>query len=142
MKKLIVLLCLLPVMAIAAGPYIITGVVHTTQIAIACDRMYASSNSITAWLPCQLRDFTIATDPERTDQIIYVGWVTNTIRDVHTETTNGVSWAVTNTFLPTTWKIKDGTLSMSIELGSPTRMIYLTGGATNTGYSIIGKESM
>lgn len=142
MKKLIIgLLLIVPLLVTAAGPYTITGVVHTTQITIACGMKYASSNSITGWLPAELRDLTIATDPRQANQTLYVGFQTNSIYDIHTETTNSVSWVVTNTFTPVLFPMVDGALSISLSQGSPLKRIFLKGGATNTCYSIMGKGS-
>ena len=142
MKILLTALLLIPLVTVAAGPYVVTGVVHDVQIIIACDTDYASSNSITAWLPAKVRDFTVGTDPRQEEQTLFVGFFTNSIYDIHTETTNSASWVVTNTFTPVLYPIKDGTLSVSVEVGAPIKYIFLKGASSNTCYTLIGKGSM
>jgi len=143
MKKLILFLLIFPLVGLAQE-FCITGAVHTTEIKITmrdADSLDTLADNGTTntfgtgnWIPFSCKEVVIQTDPRQTSQTLYWRSFTNDFGGSYTGVVqNAISMAV---------PIVDGSLTISREKGNPITELWITGSATQTIYTIIGKRDI
>ena len=143
MKKLLILMLLITTVGFAQE-FCITGAVHTTEIKItlrtAADLQTKAAAGTTNvfgtgnWIPFSCKEVVIQTDPRQSSQTLYWRAFTNNFGGSYTGVVqNAISMAV---------PIVDGSLTISREKGNPMTELWITGGATQTIYTIIGKRDI